>query len=202
MEIFNKQAHLFVSSRGMLKKARLNNYAVGQFNANDLEGAKTILEVGKETNSPIILAFSQSAIKYMGGPKAVYGMAIGLIEDLNIVTPVALHLDHCDSLRTIKKVIDIGFTSVMYDGSSYEFETNYSDTSFLLNYIKKTIPYRDISVEVELGKIGGKEDTIIGEVEYANVEECRKLSSLKISNTSRIAMLAVGIGNIQDRKSV
>lgn len=196
MEIFNKQAHLFVSSRGMLKKARLGNYAVGQFNANDLEGAKTILEVGKETNSPIILAFSQSAIKYMGGPKAVYGMAAGLMEDLNIVTPVALHLDHCDSLRTIKKVIDIGFTSVMYDGSSYEFETNYKDTSFLLSYINKTIPDRDVSVEVELGKIGGKEDTVTGKVEYANINECRKLSTLKISNSSRIAMLAVGIGNI------
>lgn len=196
MELFNKQAHLLVSSNGMLKKARKEGYAIGQFNINDLETTKAILEVAQETITPIILGVSQGAIKYMGGYNAVYGMVIGLMRDLNITVPVALHLDHCKSLTTIKRAINAGFTSIMYDGSSYEFEDNYKDVLILIEYIKNTIKDRDISLEIEIGKIGGKEylsDKII-EPEIANIEECIKMNRIK-----DITMIAVGIGNIHGK---
>src|SRR5690606_3490497 len=157
-----------VSMKAMLEKAKREKYAVGQFNINNLEWTKTILTVAEEMNSPVILGVSEGAAKYMGGFKTVVGMVKGLLEDLNITVDVAIHLDHGTSFESCKKAIDAGFTSVMIDASHHPLEDNIRITKEVVDYAHKA----GVSVEAELGTVGGEEDGIIGGIKYADVNEC------------------------------
>lgn len=174
-----------VEASGMLKKALEGKYAVGQFNINNLEWTKSILLACEEVQSPVILGVSEGAGKYMGGYNTVVGMVKGLMQDLNITVPVAIHLDH-GSFEGAKKAIAAGFTSVMFDGSHYELEENLEKT----REVVKMAHEKGISVEAEVGSIGGEEDGVIGKGEVADPQECLKLVECGID------FLAAGIGNI------
>lgn len=161
-----------VSMKAMLEKAKNEKYAVGQFNINNLEWTKTILSVSEEMNSPVILGVSEGAARYMGGFKTVVGMVKGLMEDLNITVDVAIHLDHGSTFESCKKAIDAGFTSVMIDASHHPLEENIRLTKEVVDYAHA----RGVSVEAELGTVGGQEDDVIGEgIKYADVNECVRL---------------------------
>ncbi len=175
-----------VTSKAMLEKAKKNKYAVGHFNINNLEWTKSLLEIANETKTPIILGASEGAIRYMGGYKLVSAMVNALLEELKISVPVALHLDHGQSVAAAKKAIDSGFSSVMYDGSHTPFASNYKNTQEVLKYAKSF----GVSVEAEIGSIGGNEDGVIGAGEIGDPEEAKKMSALGLT------MLAAGIGNI------
>ena len=174
-----------VSAKDMLNKARAGKYAVGQFNINNLEWTKAILLTAQELNSPVILGVSEGAGKYMAGFKTVVGMVNGMLEELNITVPVALHLDH-GTFEGAKACINAGFSSIMFDGSHLPFEENVAKTTALVN----TCDILGISLEAEVGAIGGEEDGVIGKGECADPEECRKIADLNVT------MLAAGIGNI------
>ncbi|MCU9935307.1 class II fructose-1,6-bisphosphate aldolase [Mycoplasmopsis cynos] len=175
-----------VNAKEMLKKAKQEKYAIPHININNLEWAKAILLTAEAEKSPIIIATSEGAIKYMGGFEVVSGMVLGLINDLNITVPVALHLDH-GSYAGAKKAIETdGYTSLMFDGSHLAFEENYTKTSELLALAKD----KNMSFEAEVGTIGGEEDGIIGNGEFADPEEAKKMAQLGID------VLAAGIGNI------
>ena len=179
---------MLVSAKDMLQKAREGKYAVGQFNINNLEWTKAILLTAQENNSPVILGVSEGAGKYMGGYKTVVGMVNGLIEELNITVPVALHLDH-GSYDGAKKVIEAGVSSVMFDGSHYRIEENVAKTKEIIE-IANT---KGISVEAEVGSIGGEEDGVVGTGEVADPAECKMIADLGID------MLAAGIGKIHGK---
>ncbi len=155
----------------MLTKAKEGKYAVGQFNINNLEWTKTILETAQEQNSPVILGVSEGAAKYMGGFKTVVGMVKGLIEELNITVSVAIHLDHGQSFENCKKAIDAGFTSVMIDGSHHPIDENIKMTKEVVDYAHA----HGASVEAEVGTVGGNEDGVIGGIKYADCAECVRL---------------------------
>jgi len=174
-----------VSAKEMLETARKKGYAVGQFNINNLEWTKAILTTAQEQNSPVILGVSEGAGKYMTGYKTVVGMVKGMIEELNITVPVAIHLDH-GSFEGAKECIEAGFTSVMFDGSHYPIDENVAKTEEIVKHAHA----KGISVEAEVGSIGGEEDGVTGTGEVADPEECRRIASLGID------MLAAGIGNI------
>ena len=174
-----------VSAKEMLNKARAGKYAVGQFNINNLEWTKAILLTAQELQSPVILGVSEGAGKYMCGYKTVVGMVKGMIEELNITVPVALHLDH-GTFEGAKACINAGFSSIMFDGSHLPFEENLEKTTALVN----TCDVLGISLEAEVGAIGGEEDGVIGKGECADPEECKKIADLGVT------MLAAGIGNI------
>ena len=174
-----------VSSKEMLEKAKAGKYAVGQFNINNLEWTKAILETAQECNSPAILGVSEGAGKYMGGYRTVVGMVNGLIEELGITVPISLHLDH-GSYEGAKKCINAGFSSIMFDGSSLPFEENIEKTKELV----AACNILGLSLEAEVGSIGGEEDGVVGMGECADPEECKKIADLGIT------MLAAGIGNI------
>ena len=176
---------MLVSAKEMLNKAREGKYAVGQFNINNLEWTKAILLTAQENNSPVILGVSEGAGKYMGGYKTVVGMVNGMLEELNITVPVALHLDH-GSYEGALKVIEAGFSSVMFDGSHYSIEENIEKTKEII----KIANAKGISVEAEVGSIGGEEDGVIGAGEIADPNECKLIADLGVD------MLAAGIGNI------
>ncbi len=174
-----------VSAKEMLETARKKGYGVGQFNINNLEWTKAILLTAEENKSPVILGVSEGAGKYMGGFKTVVNMVKGMMENYDISVPVAIHLDH-GSFEGAKKAMDAGFSSVMFDGSHYDFEENVEKTKEIVALATA----KGISVEAEVGGIGGEEDGVVGEGEIADPEECRQLAKLGIS------MLAAGIGNI------
>ncbi len=176
---------MLVSAKEMLKKAREGKYAVGQFNINNLEWTKAILLTAQENNSPVILGVSEGAGKYMGGYKTIVGMVNGMIEELNITVPVALHLDH-GSFDGALKVIEAGFSSVMFDGSHYKIEENIEKTKEII----KIANAKGLSVEAEVGSIGGEEDGVVGTGEVADPNECKLIADLGVD------MLAAGIGNI------
>lgn len=176
---------MLVSAKEMLIKAREGKYAVGQFNINNLEWTKAILLTAQENNSPVILGVSEGAGKYMGGYKTVVGMVNGMLEELNITVPVALHLDH-GSYNGSLKVIEAGFSSVMFDGSHYPIEENIAKTKEVLEIAHS----KGISVEAEVGSIGGEEDGVVGAGEVADPAECKLIADLGVD------MLAAGIGNI------
>src|SRR5690554_1209469 len=158
-----------VNMRAMLEKAKKEKYAIGQFNINNLEWTKTILSACEELNSPVILGVSEGAARYMGGYKTVVGMVKGMLEDLNITVDVAIHLDHGSSFESCKKAIDAGFTSVMIDGSKHPLPENIRLTKEVVDYAHA----RNVSVEAELGTIGGQEDDVVGKgIIYADVDEC------------------------------
>ena len=179
---------MLVSAKEMLTKAREGKYAVGQFNINNLEWTKTILLTAQELNSPVILGVSEGAGKYMGGFKTVSGMVNGLLEGLNITVPVALHLDH-GTYEGCYKCIEAGFSSVMFDGSHFPIEENIAKTSELV----KDCNEKGLSIEAEVGSIGGEEDGVIGAGEIADPNECKKIADLGVD------FLAAGIGNIHGK---
>ena len=179
---------MLVSAKDMLQKAREGKYAVGQFNINNLEWTKAILLTAQENNSPVILGVSEGAGKYMGGYKTVVRMVNGLIEELNITVPVAVHLDH-GSYDGAKKVIEAGFSSVMFDGSHYSIEENVAKTKEIIEIANA----KGISVEAEVGSIGGEEDGVVGSGEVADPNECKLIADLGVD------MLAAGIGNIHGK---
>ena len=177
-----------VNAKEMLTKAKAGHYAVGQFNINNLEWTKSILLTAQELNSPVILGVSEGAGKYMCGYKTVVGMVNGMLEELNITVPVALHLDH-GSYEGAKKCIEAGFSSIMFDGSHYPIEENIEKTKELVATCNKL----GLSLEAEVGAIGGEEDGVIGGGEVADPKECKKIADLGVD------MLAAGIGNIHGK---
>ena len=174
-----------VSAKEMLTKAVEGGYAVGQFNINNLEWTKAVLQTAQEQNSPVILGVSEGAGKYMCGMGTVAAMVKAMVGELNITVPVALHLDH-GSYEAAHKCIEVGFSSVMFDGSHYPIEENIEKTKALVALCDE----KGISLEAEVGSIGGEEDGVIGTGEVADPQECKMISDLGIT------MLAAGIGNI------
>lgn len=172
----------------MLTKAKAGKYAVGQFNINNLEWTKAILQTAEELKSPVILGVSEGAGKYMCGYKTVVGMVNGMLEEMNITVPVALHLDH-GSYEGAKKCIEAGFSSIMFDGSHYPIEENIAKTKELVETCNKL----GLSLEAEVGAIGGEEDGVIGGGEVADPKECKMIADLGVT------MLAAGIGNIHGK---
>ena len=179
---------MLVSAKEMLLKAKKEKYAVGQFNINNLEWTKAVLLTAQECNSPVILGVSEGAGKYMCGYKTVVGMVKGMIEELGITVPVALHLDH-GSFEHALKVIEAGFSSVMFDGSHYSIEENIEKTKEVIRLAHE----KGLSVEAEVGSIGGEEDGVVGGGEVADVAECKMIADLGVD------MLAAGIGNIHGK---
>ena len=177
-----------VNAKEMLTKAKAGHYAVGQFNINNLEWTKSILLTAQELNSPVILGVSEGAGKYMCGYKTIVGMVNGMLEELNITVPVALHLDH-GSYEGAKKCIEAGFSSIMFDGSHYPIEENIEKTKELVATCNKL----GLSLEAEVGSIGGEEDGVIGMGECADPKECKMVADLGVT------MLAAGIGNIHGK---
>ena len=179
---------MLVSAKEMLEKAKAGHYAVGQFNINNLEWTKAILLTAEEMKSPVILGVSEGAGKYMCGYKTIVGMVEGMIEGLGITVPVALHLDH-GSYEGALKCIEAGFSSVMFDGSHYPIEENIAKTKELVALCNE----KGISLEAEVGSIGGEEDGVVGAGECADPDECKMIADLGVT------MLAAGIGNIHGK---
>ena len=179
---------MLVSAKEMLTKAKAGKYAVGQFNINNLEWTKAILLTAQELNSPVILGVSEGAGKYMCGYKTVVGMVNGMIDELGITVPVALHLDH-GSYEGCYKCIEAGFSSVMFDGSHYPIAENVAKTTELVKVCAK----KGLSLEAEVGAIGGEEDGVVGSGECADPAECKMIADLGVT------MLAAGIGNIHGK---
>lgn len=179
---------MLVSAKEMLEKAKAGKYAVGQFNINNLEWTKAILLMAQELNSPVILGVSEGAGKYMCGFNTVAGMVNGMIKTLGITVPVALHLDH-GTYDGAKKCIEDGFSSIMFDGSHYPIAENIEKTKELVALAGA----KGISVEAEVGAIGGEEDGVIGGGEVADPDECKMIADLGVT------MLAAGIGNIHGK---
>ena len=179
---------MLVSATEMLKKAKAGHYAVGQFNINNLEWTKSILATAQELNSPVILGVSEGAGKYMTGYKTVAAMVKAMIEEMNITVPVALHLDH-GSYEGCYKCIKAGFSSIMFDGSHYPIEENVEKTRELV----KVAHAMGLSIEAEVGSIGGEEDGVVGAGECADPNECKAIADLGID------FLAAGIGNIHGK---
>ena len=177
-----------VSAKEMLQKAKAGHYAVGQFNINNLEWTKSILLTAEECKSPVILGVSEGAGKYMAGYKTVVGMVNGMLEELKITVPVALHLDH-GSYEGAKACIEAGFSSIMFDGSHLPFEENVEKTKELVAICNE----KGMSIEAEVGSIGGEEDGVVGMGECADPQECKAIADLGVS------MLAAGIGNIHGK---
>ena len=179
---------MLVSAKEMLEKAKAGHYAVGQFNINNLEWTKAILLTAQEMNSPVILGVSEGAGKYMCGYKTIVGMVNGMIEGLGITVPVAIHLDH-GSYEGAYKCIEAGFSSVMFDGSHYPIEENIAKTQELVKVCRE----KGLSLEAEVGSIGGEEDGVVGAGEVASPDECKMIADLGVT------MLAAGIGNIHGK---
>ena len=179
---------MLVSATEMLKKAKAGHYAVGQFNINNLEWTKSVLLTAQELNSPVILGVSEGAGKYMTGFKTVAAMVKAMDEELGITVPVALHLDH-GSYEGCYKCIKAGFTSIMFDGSHYPIEENVAKTTELVHVAHAL----GLSIEAEVGSIGGEEDGVVGAGECADPEECKMVADLGVD------MLAAGIGNIHGK---
>ena len=180
--------HKLVSAQEMLEKARDGKYAVGQFNINNLEWTKSILQTAEELHSPVILGVSEGAGKYMTGFKTVAAMVSAMLEELKITVPVALHLDH-GTYEGCYKCIEAGFSSIMFDGSHFPIEENVAKTKELVEVCAK----KGLSLEAEVGSIGGEEDGVVGLGECADPDECKKIADLGVT------ILAAGIGNIHGK---
>ena len=179
---------MLVSAKEMLEKAKAGHYAVGQFNINNLEWAKAILLTAEEMKSPVILGVSEGAGKYMCGYETIVGMVKGMIKGLGITVPVAIHLDH-GSYEGAYKCIEAGFSSVMFDGSHYPIEENIAKTKELVAVCNE----KGLSLEAEVGSIGGEEDGVVGAGEVASPDECKMIADLGVT------MLAAGLGNIHGK---
>ena len=176
-----------VSMTEMLNKAKEGKYAVGQFNINNLEWTQAVLQAAQENNSPIILGVSEGAGKYMGGAEVVAAMVNALMETMDITVPVALHLDHGSTVESAKHYIDAGFTSVMFDHSHFPIDENIEMTKELVEYAHS----KGVSVEAEVGTVGGVEDGVTGGVKYADLEECKRMVS-----EAKIDALAAALGSV------
>lgn len=176
-----------VNMKVMLQKAKEGQYAVGQFNINNLEWTKAILTAAEEMQAPVILGVSEGAAKYMGGYKTVVNMVKGLMEDMHITVPVAIHLDHGSSLEAIKKATEAGFTSVMYDGSHHPIDENIAETKKVVEYAHA----RGLSVEAEVGTVGGNEDGVVGGIQYADLDEC-----VRLVRETNVDCLAPALGSV------
>lgn len=174
------------SMTSMLKKAQEGKYAVGQFNINNLEWTQAVLEAAQENNSPVILGVSEGAMKYMGGAKVVADMVKALVETMDVKQPVALHLDHGSSFESCKAAIDAGFTSVMIDGSHHPIAENVEMTKQVVEYAHA----KGVSVEAEVGTVGGNEDGVVGGVKYADPQECLMVTEVGID------ALAAALGSV------
>ena len=178
---------MLVNSIEMLQNAKKGKYAIPQFNINNLEWTKYILEECQKNNVPVILGVSEGAAKYMGGFNVVYGLVNGLIKDLGITINVCLHLDHGSSFEVCKSAIDAGFTSVMIDASKYEIDENIKITKQVVDYAHE----KGISVEAEVGHIGGNEDGISSEIYHATLEDC-----IKLKENTNIDSIAPALGSV------
>lgn len=178
---------MLVNAKEMMIKAKDGHYAVPHFNINNLEWTKFILEESERMHSPLILGVSEGAKKYMGGFHTVFSMVDALVSDLKITIPVALHLDHGTSIESCKEAIDAGFTSVMFDGSKYSLEDNLKMTKEVVQYASKY----NVSVEAEIGHIGGEEDGVADELAYAKVED-----AVRLGLESGIDFLAPALGSV------
>ncbi len=179
---------MLVTAKEMLEKARDGKYAVGQFNINNLEWTRSVLLTAQEMQSPVILGVSEGAGKYMTGYKTVVGMVNGMLEELNITVPVALHLDH-GGYEGCMKCVEAGFSSIMFDGSHYPIDENIEKTKELVQICAE----HGMSLEAEVGSIGGEEDGVVGAGECADPDECKMIADLGVD------MLAAGIGNIHGK---
>ncbi len=179
---------MLVSAKEMLTKAKAGHYAVGQFNINNLEWTKAILQTAQELNAPVILGVSEGAGKYMCGYKTIVGMVEGMLENLNITVPVALHLDH-GSYEGALACVEAGFSSIMFDGSHYPIDENIAKTKELVKLAEE----KGLSLEAEVGSIGGEEDGVVGMGECADPDECKAIADLGVT------MLAAGIGTIHGK---
>ncbi len=179
---------MLVSAKEMLTKAKAGHYAVGQFNINNLEWTKAILLTAQELNAPVILGVSEGAGKYMCGYKTIVGMVNGMLEELGITVPVALHLDH-GSYEGALACVAAGFSSIMFDGSHYPIDENIAKTKELVKLAEE----KGLSLEAEVGSIGGEEDGVVGMGECADPDECKMVADLGVT------MLAAGIGNIHGK---
>jgi fructose-bisphosphate aldolase, class II len=178
---------MLVNAKEMLKKAKDGNYAVAQFNINNLEWTKYILEEMELNKTPVILGASEGAIRYMGGYNVVYSLVVSLMSDLKTTIPVALHLDHGSTVESCIKAIDAGFTSVMIDASKYDLDTNISITKQVVEYANKY----NVSVEAEVGHIGGTEDDVSADIAYAKVDD-----ALNLIKETNIDFLAPALGSV------
>lgn len=179
---------MLVNAKDMLQKAKEGKYAVGQFNINNLEWTKAVLQTAQEQNSPVILGVSEGAGKYMAGFKTVADMVKAMIDELKITVPVAIHLDH-GTYEGCMKCIEAGFSSIMFDGSHYPIEENVEKTKELVRICAE----KGLSLEAEVGSIGGEEDGVVGMGECADPDECKAIADLGVD------MLAAGIGNIHGK---
>lgn len=178
---------MIVNAKKMLEDAKVNKYAVPHFNINNLEWTRYILEECNRLKSPVILGVSEGAIRYMGGYKVVANLVKNLDEELNIQIPVAIHLDHGSSVESCKKAVDAGFTSVMLDASKYSLEENIDMTKQVVEYAR----IKNITIEAEIGHIGGSEDNMSSEIAYAKVDD-----ALKLYNETKIDFLAPALGSV------
>lgn len=176
-----------VNMTDMLNKAKAGQYAVGQFNINNLEWTQAVLTAAQENQSPIILGVSEGATKYMGGSKVVAAMVNALLETMDITVPVALHLDHGSSFESCKEAIDNGYTSVMIDGSHHPIDDNIAMTKQVVEYAHE----RGVSVEGEVGTVGGEEDGVVGGIQYADLDEC-----VRMVEEAHIDALAAALGSV------
>ncbi|MFD4819684.1 class II fructose-1,6-bisphosphate aldolase [Peribacillus butanolivorans] len=176
-----------VSMKEMLLKAKAENYAVGQYNINGLEFAQSFLQAADEERAPIILAASDRLVDYLGGCKTIAAMVKSLVEEMSITVPVALHLDHGMNVERCKKAIDAGFTSVMIDGSHHPIDENIEMTKQVVDYARQ----RNVSVEAEVGTVGGTEDGLVGGIKYADPNEC-----MRIVKEAEIDALAAALGSV------
>lgn len=178
---------MIVNAKKMLEDAKVNKYAVPHFNINNLEWTRYILEECNRLKSPVILGVSEGAIRYMGGYKVVANLVKNLDEELNIQIPVAIHLDHGSSVESCKKAVDAGFTSVMIDASKYSLEENIDMTKQVVEYAR----IKNITIEAEIGHIGGSEDNMSSEIAYAKVDD-----ALSLHNETKIDFLAPALGSV------
>ena len=178
---------MLVNSKEMLLVAKKNHYAVPQFNINNLEWTKYILEAMNELKKPVILGVSEGAIKYMGGYKTVYSLVTSLIEDLKIEIPVCIHLDHGTSIESCIQAVDAGFTSVMIDASKYPLDENIRITKEVVDYAHKY----NVTVEAEVGHIGGTEDNITSSITNARLEDC-----IELVDKTNVDSLAPALGSV------
>lgn len=178
---------MIVNAKKMLEDAKVNKYAVPHFNINNLEWTRYILEECNRLKSPVILGVSEGAIRYMGGYKVVANLVKNLDEELNIQIPVAIHLDHGSSVESCKKAVDTGFTSVMIDASKYSLEENIDMTKQVVEYAR----IKNITIEAEIGHIGGSEDNMSSEIAYAKVDD-----ALSLYNETKIDFLAPALGSV------
>ena len=178
---------MIVNAKKMLEDAKVNKYAVPHFNINNLEWTRYILEECNRLKSPVILGVSEGAIRYMGGYKVVANLVKNLDEELNIQIPVAIHLDHGSSVESCKKAVDAGFTSVMIDASKYSLEENIDMTKQVVEYAR----IKNITLEAEIGHIGGSEDNMSSEIAYAKVDD-----ALSLYNETKIDFLAPALGSV------